>query len=83
MSSGDDDRPKLSFAELDKRRRGEHTDEARPKGRWAQAQEKRATDEYKKQLWLLLSLCPVMLAIAQAELVERRRSDYGAESARV
>lgn len=32
-----------------------------------------ASDEYKKQLWLLLSLCPVMLAIAMAER-ERRES---------
>jgi O-antigen ligase len=31
-----------------------------------------ASDEYKKQLWLLLSLSPVMLAIAQARLAERR-----------
>jgi len=50
MSSGDDDRPKLSFSERDKRRRGEGSDDSRPRGRWAEAQEKRATDAYKKQL---------------------------------
>lgn len=33
-----------------------------------------ASDEYKKQLWLLLSLAPVMLAIATAQFESRRDS---------
>ena len=50
-SSGDDERPKLSWKEIDQRRSGGGTrEEARPRGRWAEAQAKRASDEYKKQL---------------------------------
>ena len=55
MSSGDDDRPKLSFSERDKLRRGEHVETSRPKGRWAAAREKQAADAYKKQLDSLFS----------------------------
>ena len=54
MSGRDDDRderPKLSFSERDKLRADrEKGYDTRPKGRWAQAQADRASDEYKRQL---------------------------------
>ena len=57
--SGDDDRSKLTFAELDKlRREGGSPGGKRPRGRWAQAQAERATDQYKKHLDSLFSSDP-------------------------
>ena len=35
--------------------------------------------QYSKQLWLLLSLCPVLLAISRAELASRREGAAGAD----
>jgi O-antigen ligase len=37
--------------------------------------------EYSKQLWLLLSLCPVLLQISRAELASRRAGGAAAERA--
>jgi O-antigen ligase len=37
--------------------------------------------QYSKQLWLLLSLCPALLAISRAELAARRGSDAAAAEA--
>ena len=39
-----------------------------------------SSDEFKKQLWLLLSLGPALLAIAQAEAAERQRTRPSASS---
>lgn len=39
-----------------------------------------SSDEFKKQLWLLLSLGPALLAIAQAEAAERQRARPSASS---
>ena len=51
MTSGDDDRPRLSWREIDQRRAGARdSNEPRPRGRRAEAEAKRATEEYKKQL---------------------------------
>ena len=57
MTSGDDnDRPKLSWREIDQRRDSRRSgEEQRPRGRWAEAQEKRASDEYKKHLDTMFS----------------------------
>ncbi|MEE3331717.1 MAG: hypothetical protein VX246_12675 [Myxococcota bacterium] len=55
--SGDGDRPKLSYSERDKLRRegpGPGGDK-RPRGRWAEAQERRASDGYKKHLETMFS----------------------------
>jgi hypothetical protein len=55
-SGGDDDRPKLSWREIDQLRGAKRTgDEQRPRGRWAEAQAQRASDEYKKQLDTMFS----------------------------
>lgn len=40
-----------------------------------------SSDEFKKQLWLLLSLGPALLAIAQAQAAQRGRRDDAAASA--
>jgi hypothetical protein len=37
--------------------------------------------QYSKQLWLLLSLCPALLAISRAELAARRGSGAAAGEA--
>ena len=52
MHSGDDERPKLSWREIDQRRTGggRSRDEQRPRGRWAEAQSRRAAESYVKQL---------------------------------
>jgi len=52
MTSGsDDDRPKLSWREIDALRGAKRSgDERRPRGRWAEAQAQRAADEYKSHL---------------------------------
>ena len=55
-SSGDDDRPRLSWREIDQRRDSKRSgEEQRPRGRSAQAEEKRASDEYKKHLDTMFS----------------------------
>ena len=51
--SGDDEREKLTFAELDKLRRG--GDDPRGKPRGAEGQAKRASEQYKKELDSLFS----------------------------
>jgi hypothetical protein len=57
MHAGDNDRPKLSYSERDKLRREGPAPggDKRPRGRWAEAQSQRATDEYKKHLDTLFS----------------------------
>ena len=51
MSSGDDERPKLSWREIDQRRDGTGGGrDPEPRGRYAEAQAKRAAEEVKKQL---------------------------------
>lgn len=56
MSSGDDERPKLSWREIDQLRGAKRSgDAAPPRGRWAEAQAKRASAEYTKQLDAMFS----------------------------
>lgn len=52
MTSGsDDDRPKLSWREIDALRSARRSgDERRPRSRWAEAQAQRAAEEYKHHL---------------------------------
>ena len=51
MTSGDDDRPRLSWREIDQLRSGKRdSGEPRPRGRRAEADAERASAEYKKQL---------------------------------
>lgn len=49
MSDDRDERPKLTFAELDKRRRGENVGRDEPRGRRAQQEQRRAAADALKQ----------------------------------
>lgn len=56
MTSGDDDRPRLSWREIDQLRGGKRdSKEPRPQGRRAEAEAERASEEYKKQLDTMFS----------------------------
>ena len=50
MSPADDDRPKPTFSERDRMRREGRQGEPRPRGRWAEAEARRATEQYKRGL---------------------------------
>ena len=59
MTSGDDDRPRLSWREIDQLRSGKgDSSEPRPRGRRAEAEAERASAEYRKQLDSMFSSGP-------------------------
>ena len=76
MTSGDEDRPKLSWREIDQRRSGTRdSSEPQPRGRRAEAEAKRASEEYKKQLDSMFTTDPG--GAQGAALAETMRTAHG------